>query len=359
MLGSLIVAVQGDSSNRGLNYSILRFSRGTVPSSRKIMTVTLRSLSQTLRLFDTNAFRILTYNRHKSEKVGESATFGLYRNAMQPLCICNGVIRSGSTWSFNVCRGLVQEHATQHNQACGSTYLPADQLETFVTQLWQTAPGSTVVKAHELGPSALAAIHAGSAKAVCTFRDPRDCVASDLEFMGTDLNECILRVNMTLEFLKYFQTTRNILLVRYEDMIADRRREIRRIAAHLGINATASVVSRVDDKTNLQSSRNLCRSLKDRPESSLINIQSHRVDPITHLHENHISDAKVGKWKTIFIPEHGRWLTEYFSSWLLKLGYETPATLAAYLRGNRQAELVPMLRSPALGNSPVALNGGR
>ena len=216
-----------------------------------------------------------------------------------------------------------------------------------------------MIKSHELGPHAQAAVHAGHAKAVCTFRDPRDCVASDLVFMNVGLEECIGRVNLTLEFLNQFQTTRNILLVRYEDMIVDRRQEIRRIAAHLGINVSASAISRIDDKTNIQSSRNVCRSLKDRPSSSLIDIQSHRVDPETHLHENHINDAKVGKWKTVFSAEQGRWLTEYFASWLLKLGYETPASLAVITRGSQQVELVPTLRSPLLGTRSVVTSFGR
>ena len=43
--------------------------------------------------------------------------------------------------------------------------------------------GALAVGAEEVA----AAIRTGEAKAVCTFRDPRDCVASDIVFLGQGL----------------------------------------------------------------------------------------------------------------------------------------------------------------------------
>src|SRR5258708_2797093 len=134
-----------------------------------------------------------------------------------PLCFCNGVIRSGSTWSFNVCRVLYQELSVQRRQPFGSTYLDGPYVEQFVAQQWQHAPGPTVIKAHQIGPLALGAIRAGHAKGVCTFRDPRDCVASDVVFMGQGLETSVNRVVSTLEFLRFYQSTSHILLVKYEE----------------------------------------------------------------------------------------------------------------------------------------------
>ena len=127
-----------------------------------------------------------------------------------------------------------------------------------------------------------------TAKAVCTFRDPRDCVASDLVFMGGGLEQTILRVNGSLEFLKHYQNTPHILLVRYEDMMTDRFSQIRRIAEHLNVTLDEQAIARIDAKTNLESSQKLCKELNHRPSNQVLTIQSHRVDPDTHLHENHI-----------------------------------------------------------------------
>jgi hypothetical protein len=51
------------------------------------------------------------------------------------------------------------------------------------------------------------------------------------------------------------------------------------------------------------------------------------VDPLTHLHENHISNARIGRWKDELSADLGRYLTERFAPWLLKWGYETQASL--------------------------------
>jgi hypothetical protein len=49
------------------------------------------------------------------------------------------------------------------------------------------------------------------------------------------------------------------------------------------------------------------------------------------LHENHIGRAKPGRWKDEFTADQGRWITEYFSPWLVQLGYETAESLCKYL----------------------------
>src|SRR5271156_4528903 len=97
------------------------------------------------------------------------------------LCICNGMFRSGSTWSFNVCRALYQllDGGQSRSQ---SGYMNRGPLDQLVLQKLPAITFPLVVKSHDLGPAALAALRAGRARAVCTYRDPRDCVASDMIF---------------------------------------------------------------------------------------------------------------------------------------------------------------------------------
>jgi hypothetical protein len=252
-----------------------------------------------------------------------------------PLCICNGVIRSGSTWSFNVCRELYQQLALHLKHGFGSAYLDSGPLEHFIAQQWQSVNGSTVIKAHDLGPTALAAVRAGKAKAVCTFRDPRDCVASDVKFMKYPFEVCVKRVSGTLEPLRIFQTTPHILLVRYEDMMADRPREIRRIAAHLGLNIPDELVHQIDAKTNPQTSSQVCANLKHKSNNEVLKVADHRVDPATQLHENHLNGGIIGRWRDELSGDHVSYMNEFFAPWLIKLGYETPQSLAAMLNNSQ------------------------
>jgi hypothetical protein len=100
----------------------------------------------------------------------------------------------------------------------------------------------------------------------------------------------------------------------------------------------------------------VCRQLKMRPANQVLNIASHRVDPQTHLHENHISSAMIGRWKTELTPEQGRGLSEYFSGWLLSLGYETQESLNQILLRNGAAS--PPAQTPKAGAFPSAAMAG-
>ena len=246
---------------------------------------------------------------------------------LSPLCICNGLIRSGSTWSFNVCRELIQLVATQQKQPFGSTYLQAAQLDQFIVQQWQRSPGPTLIKAHELGPLALANLQSGAARGVCTFRDPRDSVASDMVFMGLGFDASVYRVDVSLQCLRTCEPIKRILFVRYEEMIVDQQAQIRRIAGHLGLGIGEDIVRLVDSRTNIASSKRICQQIVNQAIPQLMQIESHRVDPVTQLHENHIGNTKVGRWRNELTAEQGTYLTEYFAPWLIKWGYETHETM--------------------------------
>ncbi len=247
-----------------------------------------------------------------------------------PLFVCNGVLRSGSTWSYNVCRGLAEELRRQQGlTAVESSYLDLQQMESYVARYWQLATGPVVLKSHEPGPLMLSMIRSGQIKAVCTFRDPRDCVSSDLQFMGIGIDKVLNRIRASFDALSLYQTTDHILLIRYEDMVQNPTRQIRRIALHLGVEANESAIDSIHAATNIEASKKICEDVRRRPESEIYRIADARVDPATRLHENHVRDGKVGRWRTDFPPEQGRWLTEYFSRWLVQLGYETTQSITA------------------------------
>ncbi len=246
---------------------------------------------------------------------------------MGSLCICNGMIRSGSTWSFNVCRELYQEMAMRYSGSSQSCYLDCQPLEQFVNQRWSNESASWVIKAHNLGIAAMTAVRKGLAKGVCTFRDPRDCIASDLAFMHYPLEVSMKRVSATLDPLRMYQCVPHILLVRYESMMTNRQGEIRRIATHLGLMVDDMTVRRIDARTNLENSERVCSNMKHRPAGGLMQIADHLVDPTTHLHQNHINGGTVGRWRYELSEEQGAYVTEFFAPWLVQLGYETPQSL--------------------------------
>jgi hypothetical protein len=249
-----------------------------------------------------------------------------------PLVICAGVIRSGSTWAYNVCREMFGQLAARTNRQVSAGYLDGSQLEEFVQVQWDLTTSMMVLKVHDIGPSALNAVRAGAAKAVCTYRDPRDCVASDMAFMNKSFDVCMKQISGTFENLRMYRFTPHILMIRYEDMMTNRPAEIRRIATHLKINCDDAFIAGIDRRTDLESSKKVCDSLAGRADDQVLTIADHRIDPATHLHSNHINGGTIGRWRVELSAEQIDYATEYFAPWLLRLGYETPDTLAGILK---------------------------
>jgi hypothetical protein len=205
--------------------------------------------------------------------------------------------------------------------------LPA--LESLLVHKLAHVKGPVVVKAHELGPCALATLRTGHAKAVCTCRDPRDCVVSDMCFMNHSFDAAVHRIGASLESLRIFQSIPNVLLVNYEQMRADPIRQIYLIANHLEIHIDESAAHSINTSTSLENSQHICDSLKHRPLSSVYQSKStqHRIDPTTHLHENHINSGTVGRWKRELALDKALCLNDLLAPWLVKLGYETAESL--------------------------------
>jgi hypothetical protein len=243
------------------------------------------------------------------------------------------MMRSGSTWSYNVCREMFQQLAGRTNRKLLYGYVDSAMLDDFVVSRWPLTPELVVFKSHEIGPAALSALFDGNAKAVVTFRDPRDCVASYMIFKRWSFENTMHQISGTVKLLEQHANCPHSLFVRYEDMMANRRGELWNIANHLHLKVNEAFITGVDGATNIDASKKIVDSLKGRPLDRITMSDDHKVDPTTHLHENHFNGGTIGRWKTELSPEQIRISTEFFASWLLQLNYETSESLEAALKG--------------------------
>jgi hypothetical protein len=239
-----------------------------------------------------------------------------------PLIFSTGMLRSGSTWAFNVCRLMAQVGAGKSPIWCG--YLTLEQTEEFLASNNGVVPGLTVIKTHGVGPLAQRTITKGMATAVCTYRDPRDCVASMMMFAGEPFDVAVERVRAGLEMLDAYTRRGQTLFIRYEDMIADRLAQVRKIAAHLELVLDDRVLRRIDQLTGIEHSKEICRQLSDRPQDQIISAMNHRVDPETWLHDNHIQSGQAGRWKNEMSEDQIDVLERAYGPWLDRLGYMEP-----------------------------------
>jgi hypothetical protein len=239
-----------------------------------------------------------------------------------PLTLCTGILRSGSTWSFNVCRLMAKVVAGRERLPLWSGYMLPEQSEPLFERIGDHQPGPTVVKAHSLGPRGMQLLRIGKARAICTYRDPRDCVASMMTFANRTFDDAVQSIAQALLMLESVTRTSYALMVRYEDMLADPRGQIARINQFLGLSLEPAILARIDELCSLAASRRVCEELRKRPANAVLrSMESHRVDPQTWLHDNHIQSGKPGRWKDEMEPYQVEILSQAFDPWLARLGY--------------------------------------
>lgn len=219
--------------------------------------------------------------------------------------------------------------AKQRGQSLGSAYLAQEAFERFLLVDSLMREGPVVIKSHELGPEALTRIRKGEAKCICTMRDPRDCVASDMVFNGRGFDASIKRVILSFSSLqKHAQDFGRTLFVRYEDMIMDRQWQIRKIAAFLNIQLDRNQVEMIDRETNIDACRKICDDLKQHPEKADgIDFEGHRREKVTLLHDNHIGTGMVGRWRKDLTDSQVKEVNQIFDRTVEILGYPSVAAV--------------------------------
>src|SRR5262249_45680219 len=132
-----------------------------------------------------------------------------------PLIFCTGMLRSGSTWSYNVCRLMAQVSAG--NDPIWGGYLTLERTEEFLQSNKCQVPGRNVIKTDGVGPLAQRMLKKGQARAVCTYRDPRDWVGSMMTFAHEPFDVALNRVREGLEMMDAYTRRGQQLFIRYED----------------------------------------------------------------------------------------------------------------------------------------------
>ena len=233
---------------------------------------------------------------------------------------CTGMMRSGSTWAYNVCRLIGILIAEKNNLTLYCGYRDPEYLDNF---LRGKKPVIAVFKAHSLSSLAVEFIRNKSAKNICTIRDPRDCVASrQLIEPGESFEASIDYIKNNLYYVNLYRKINNTIFIRYEEMMNEPVKEIRKIIDYLGIDLHTEIISEIDNLTSINNAKKICDSLKNRAPESLFRVGKHLTDPMTCLHENHIHGGVCGRWRTEFTQQQINKITNEFKPWLIDLGYE-------------------------------------
>jgi hypothetical protein len=196
------------------------------------------------------------------------------------IVIIGGMFRSGSTFSFNIARELLEAKALTATSLRAPHESTADIPEDC---------RHLVVKTHAPDEPSRKLIELGAIKCICTFRSPEEAITSWMHTFGFSLDESIKSFR---EWVNWHQQLSSLTLNISHDQIEKHPLLcILRIQHFLFGRIHLAEALRLKRKYNKQTIKNKYRSLPEDDDTQ--NIGFSHYDKKTYFHRRHISENKV------------------------------------------------------------------
>ena len=207
------------------------------------------------------------------------------------IVLVNGMVRSGSTWSYNVVLELLRRALPDEPLHAGST----ENLAAYLADSPHEAH-HLVVKSHRLNPVGRTLARTGAARVVFTVRDPWDAAASSMRAFGHRFGEALWQVSMGLEGLTLHYRQDNALVIPYPDIAERPVASIQRIGKFLlGKQLDPKIVEAVAKETSFEQMRDKVAAINRMSKRRLVHARADMYyDAQTMLYRNHISDGSSG-----------------------------------------------------------------
>jgi Sulfotransferase domain len=257
--------------------------------------------------------------------------------------LCGGMYRACSTWQYEVAAHLIEhflgghrlgyltgeQYAAMSRSDISSADDPAEQ-----TSRWR------IVKSHEGDRSFARALAEERAVAVYAYRDVREVVFSLMHKRGMTFEQ-LLRQGMIHQILandRFWMARADVLVQRYEDLLADPTRGVIELARHLGIRLAESDAARIAAEYSHESNKARTEALRRRLQEAGVDLESAAnaqiCDPKTLLHWNHIRHGNSQTWRSLANPRQRRMLARLGGRWLTSRGYAADTDIPATARGS-------------------------
>jgi hypothetical protein len=250
--------------------------------------------------------------------------------------------RACSTWQYVVAAHLIER--AHGGERLG--YLTTQQYARLIRadrQNQGSGPGANrrwrVIKSHEGNRYYAAVLRAGLARAIYAFRDVRDVVFSLMHKRGVSFEQ-LLRQGMIHQILandQYWMAQPNVLIQRYEDLIADPGRGVTELALHLGIPLKEREATGIAREYSHDANQARTEALRRRLQEAGVNLESATnvqiCDPKTLLHWNHMRSGTALSWRSSATPRQLQILERLCGPWLETRGYpreRVPARSATF-----------------------------
>jgi Sulfotransferase domain len=231
------------------------------------------------------------------------------------LVICCGMMRSGSTLQYQIATELVEK--------AGKGIGLGEVRDADCRQLLDAKPENQmqVVKLHQLRhlKGVKEAIAQNQARCIYSYRDIRDVTYSLVRMRNSTFEKVIFQTQEIKECIDNFYAWTaldNVLISRYEDMIADLVNETLRISHHLGLACSLEDAQTIADQFNLKKQRSRIEQWQAAKQEG-----ASGYEPKSMLHANHINSDRLQNASTKLSALQIAYLENMTETWLKSQNY--------------------------------------
>lgn len=246
------------------------------------------------------------------------------------LIVCNGMMRSGSTLQYNLVRLLI----SQNRNGIAHGFFEAKDLDTNLIEKWANSNKIHLLKTHDLHPS-ISELALGGTNHVMIlyiYRDIRDIAMSAMRVFKYETKASLyVSLDVAIDTDIKIRKLDCAIIERYEDFVINTHDAVSRYADLLGLNVTDCDIEQVVMQCL---PKNLSRSSSKKKKvekmtsffKCFLNLfarSKYIHDPITLLHDNHISSNydKAVKLKTSEWSLDNLEIQNKYKDWLSDRGY--------------------------------------
>jgi len=215
------------------------------------------------------------------------------------IVVVGGMIRSGSTFSFNIVRETLALRGSVE-------FASANSIDNSI--LTRAGNQHFVLKTHAPDEDILKQIKSGELACICTFRRPEEAIASWMRTFGFSLEHGI--DSMTTWFSWYVTVAGQVLTIDHQLIERQPRLAIKKIIEYIDTEAESEYIDTLEEKYNKSSLKAKYDALANNEDS--VDIGFSYYDKETFFHRRHISsNAPDPELSPFQIDQVRRELREY------------------------------------------------
>lgn len=207
--------------------------------------------------------------------------------------------RSGSTWSFNVVKSIVQEN--DPNATIYADFANTKSLKKIIEKKTEQFD-NIVLKCHNLDEFGKSLVRHNRVKVVYTYRNPMEAITSGMQVFNKKFKTGLTLVKKSFELLQFQKKYENVCLIPYNEIMNDSFLTVKKLSKHFDINLDEEKLKKIDTNFQRKKVKELVNGIL-KEVNNIDDIDNQFYNKINLFHRNHIREDDALPWEEYLTQE--------------------------------------------------------